>query len=158
MIERRSGEELSGVLSLGLLAEGAVMALGRVIRSEPLRYEDLRVVADARRLFELMATEDVLVVETLEDQMLTDESSLDALRVVELQEGDGLHDRAQRYVELLQKVIDGSIEEKEERSELESLRALFVEVGEATLSRANELSRAYQEPSWRPAYPATSRF
>jgi hypothetical protein len=62
-----------------------------------------------------------------------------------------------RYVDLLEKLINSEISE-EEREELTSLRDLFVEVGEMTLSRANELSRTRQDPSWRPMRLATLRF
>jgi hypothetical protein len=157
MVERRGGEELSGLLSLGLLAEGAIRALGRVTRNEPLAEGDERILHDALRLFERMAEEEVVVVRAVADQMLTDDSYLDALRVVELAAGNDLQERAKRYAELLGRAVDGGVTD-EERAELADLRDLFVSVGETTLSRANELSRAYPEPSWRPVLQTTSLF
>jgi len=91
------------------------------------------------------------------DQILTDAGYLDALHVVELQAGDDLHERASRYTTLLTRAVDGQLSD-DERGELAGLRDLLISVGEATLSRANELSRAYPEPSWRPVLHATSRF
>jgi hypothetical protein len=157
ILERPTGDELTGVLSLGLLAESAVMALGRAIRSEPLRDEDVRALEQAQQLFALMATQDVVVVDAFDNTMLTDESYLDAVRVVELREDDGeLQERAARYVELIRSALDGDVAGIED--ELANLRELFAAVGEATLTRANEISRASQESSWRPAHQLISRF
>jgi hypothetical protein len=158
MLDRRTREELSGVLSLGLLSERMVLALGRAMNGNDLTEDDLDAIAAARRLFERMTEEDVIVIEGPEDRMLNDESYLDALHVVQLQTGGAeIEPAVRRYVDLLEKLINDQISE-EQREELTSLRDLFVEVGEMTLSRANELSRTRQDPSWRPMRLATLRF
>jgi hypothetical protein len=156
VLDRRRRDELEGVFALGRLAEQMVFTLGRVVRGEELRPEDKTVLEAARQLFELMATEDVIVLDVAGDRMLNDESYLDALRVFE-HPGEDVEEQAKRYVELLTKAANGGIT-REERDELSALRDLFAEVGEATLARANELRRPRQEPSWRLMRPATLHF
>lgn len=149
MLDRRRRNELEGVLSLGRLADTMVFVLGRALRAEPLRDEDVRALERARRLFELMANEEVIVLDKTDDRMLNDDTYLDALHVVEVRAGGAdVDESARRYAELLQKVQRGEINVKE-REELSALRELFAEVGETTLSRAGELSRPRQEPPWR---------
>jgi hypothetical protein len=155
VLDRRRRGELEGTLALGRLAEQMVFSLGRVVRNEPLRPEDRKTLDVARRLFELMLQEDVIVAEAEGDTMLSDESYLDAVHVFEHRGGD-LEVRAQQYAELLSKAVAGALSQGE-RAELTSLRELFIEIGETTLARANELSRPHQEPAWRLMRPATSR-
>lgn len=158
VLEQRSQDELAGAISLGVLAERMVLALGRAVRGDNLLPNDTAVLEDAKRLFELMTESDVIVIDSLVNRMLTDESYLDALRVVRLDSGDNeIEASARRYVELLGRVLDGTIEEQE-RDELARLRNLFVHVGEKTLSRANELSRTRQESSWQPMQQPILRF
>jgi len=157
MIERKSREE--GALSAGLLAEKMVLALGRVLRSDPLTDEDKRVLASARDLFETMTSRDVLVFGPRASRMLDDGSYFDALEVVEVQaNGDELEERLNRYAELLKKLADGHDPTNAEQDDVRSLRELFTEVGETTLARANEASRAPEDATWRPTKQATSLF
>lgn len=158
MMDRSTRDELEGVLSLGRLADRMVFALGRAIRGEALDVSDLPLLERAKQLFELMASEDVIVVDHHHDRMLNDASYLDALQVVELSlEGADVEDFAQRLVTLLNQVVAGNVTDNE-REALVALRELFSEVGEATLARAGELSRPRQETSWQLMRPATSRF
>lgn len=158
MLDRQGRNELEGVLSLGRLADRMVFALGRVIRSEPLHADDAPALEHARQLFELMTKEEVIVLDSADDRMLNDDSYLDALHVVELRaEGAEVEQYAQHNVDLLRRVVDGQITD-EERVELAAVRELFAEVGETTLSHANELSRPRQEPSWRRMRQAISHF
>jgi hypothetical protein len=126
-------------------------------RGEPLAEGDASLLSDLQHLFDRMAEEEVVVVPTAADQMLTDDSYLDALEVVELRTGGDLPKRARRYAELLSKAGDEALTD-EERVDLGELRNLLAAVAEMTLSRANELSRSQSEPSWRPALLTTSRF
>jgi hypothetical protein len=159
MLDRRRRDELEGVSNLGRLADKMVFALGRVMRSDDFRPDpaDLPVLERARHLFELMTTEDVIVLDQSEDRMLNNDSYLDALHAVQLRAGPEVAEYAQRYVDLLQNVINGTISE-EQRADLDALQELFAEVGEITMSRASELSRPRQEPSWRRMRQAISRF
>jgi hypothetical protein len=159
VLDRRRRDELEGTLALGRLAEQMVFTLGRVVRSDPLEAEDRPVLEAARRLFELMADEDVVVVDVAGDRMLNDESYLDALHVVEHQaDGEGVEQHARRNAELLTKVANDEPVSDDERGELAAIRELFSEVGETTLARASELSRPHQEPSWQLMRQAISRF
>jgi len=142
------------VFALGRLAEQMVFTLGRVVREEDLQPEDTAVLEAARKLFEVMASEDVIVIDVADKRMLNDESYLDALRVFE-HPGQDVEEQAKRYVDLLTKAASGDVTD-EERNELSALRELFVEVGETTLARANDLSRSPgQEPSWQLMRAAT---
>jgi hypothetical protein len=156
VLDRRRRDELEGVFALGRLAEQMVFTLGRVVRQEELLPDDEAVLEAARQLFELMATEDVIVINVAGNRMINDDSYLDALHVFE-RTGEDVEARADRYVELLSKAANGTVT-SEEREELSALRELFAEVGEATLARANDLSRPHQEPSWQLMRPATLRF
>jgi hypothetical protein len=105
-----------------------------------------------------MTEQDVIVIDQAEDRMLNDESYLDAIRVVQLQANGGeIEEHAKRYLSLLEKAKDGSAND-EERQGLASLRELFAEVGETTLARASDLSRARQEPTWQLMRPPISSF
>jgi hypothetical protein len=150
MQDRHKSHEMAGVLSLGLLSERMVLALGRVGRSEELTEEDRQAIQRATELFELMTTRDVIVVGATVNRMLSDASYIDALEALQGQtDGGDIEDYAERYSELLRKVLAGEAGE-DERAELEALRNLFVEVGLTTLSRANEISRTRQESPWLP--------
>lgn len=158
MLDRRIREELAGVLALGRFAEKMVFTLGRVARGEHLSPEDEAVMHSARALFDLMTKQDVVVVGAPPRQMLSDDSYLDALHVVQLQAGGtDVEASAQQYVELIDKALARALS-TDEHASVEALRDLFEEVGETTLARANEISRTPQEPSWRLMRPATSRF
>lgn len=162
MLDRRRHEELEGALALGRLADRMIFALGRATRKQPLQPEDKPAVAAAQKLFDLMATEDVIVLgtDTTASRMLNDDSYLEALHVFQLKANGGdLETRAQRYRDLLQKVYDQAALTEEERDvELIELRDLFDAVGETTLVRAGELSRERQEPPWRLMRPTTLSF
>ncbi len=157
MLDRRRRDELEGVLNLGRLADKMVFALGRALRSEELRPDDVLACERARQLFELMTREDVIVLDSAHDRMLNDESYLDALHVVELRAHGELEDVARRYVELLERLATEGVSD-EERADLTAMRELFIELGEATISHANELSRPRQEPSWPQTRHAISHF
>ena len=159
MLDRRRRDELEGVLSLGRLADRMVFVLGRVLRSDAPQPDDSETLAQARRLFELMSEEKVIVLDRSDDRMFSDESYLDALHVVELRaKGAEAEDCARRYAELLQKAATPGEIDDDERMGLAALRDLFADVGETTLSRANELCRPWQESPWQIMQPATSHF
>jgi hypothetical protein len=159
VLDRRRRDELGGALALGRLAEEMVFTLGRVLRSEALRPDDARVLEMGQKLFELMAAEQVVVVDGSDDRMLSNDSYFDALHVVEHQtQGRDVEEQARRYAELLHKIANNESLSDDELAQLASMRELFSEVGETTLAHASELSRPRQEPSWQLMRPATSRF
>jgi hypothetical protein len=160
VVDPRTRYELEGTHALGRLAEAMVFTLGRVIRKQPLLPEDQAALESAQRLFDLMADEDVVVIDVAGDRMLNDESYLEALHVVEHRgaEGEAVEQQAKRYAELLRKVARNERLSDDELRELAAMRELFSEVGEATLARASELSQPHQEPSWQLMRQTTSRF
>jgi hypothetical protein len=126
-----------------------VLALGRVLRSEPLTADDVRVLTQARDLFETMTSQDVLVFGPRASRMLDDGSYFDALQVVELQtSGIALEERLNRYAEVLRKLADGVNPVEADHEVIAALRALFSTVGEKTLARAYEASRAPEDVTW----------
>jgi hypothetical protein len=151
MRERQHLEELSGAVSLGLLAEDMVIVIGRVMRGETLNAKDRRVLEMARALFATLGCADVILPAAGRDQMLSDDAYFDALRAVETQvPGQEAQAAAARLVELLDTVLTGDVDQVAAH-ELHALRAVFIDVGKATLMRANDLSRSRQEPyPWRP--------
>jgi hypothetical protein len=159
MIERRNRDE--GSLSAGLLAERMVLALGRVLREnleDPVTDEDKMVLAKARDIFQTMASRDVLVFGPRASRMLDDGSYFDALDVVELEAGDEVEERATKYAEVLDKLVNGIGPTEAEKDDVRSLRRLFLEMGETTLARMNEASRAPQDVTWRPTKQPTLYF
>lgn len=157
MFEQRTRE--GSTLSAGLLAEKMVLALGRVLRTEPLTEDDKRVLRQARDLFQTMASQDVLIFGSGGRRMLDDGSYFEALQVVELQsEGAELGERLSNYADVLQKLADGVPLSTEEQDVVRSLRTLFSQVGEATLARAYEASRAPEDSAWLPTKQATLSF
>lgn len=152
-------EEAQPGLSLGLLSEKMVIALGRAVRGEPQGGADEEVFRAARDLFHLMRSDEVVVVgRSPAARMFNDVGYYDALHVVEHEAHDGGAEQvAQEYEELLTRLIEGRAHE-DDLEHLKSLRRLFVEVGEMTLARAHDISRASEEVTWRPAARPTSRF
>lgn len=158
MVERGSRDELEGVQELGRLADEMIFALGRVVRSEDLEDEDRSVIERAKQLFEMMASPDVVVPDRIDAMMINPGSYLDALHVVETRAGHAdVEAYAGHLAELLQRLVDQEQVSDNERAELGSLRELFAEVGEATLSRAGELSLPQDSP-WPRMRQASSGF
>jgi hypothetical protein len=152
MRERQQFEELSSAVALGLLAENMVLALGRVLRGDPVRDTDRPVLEDAKRLFETLGDDTIVPLNRMYDRMFADDAYRDTLRIVREQVPDQ-SDReiATQLAALIGSVLEGAVDE-ELRVRLASLREIFVEVGKTMLLRSNELMRSEQETisSWRP--------
>lgn len=151
MRERQQFEEVSTVVSLGLLAEDMVLVIGRVMRGDEMRERDRRVLEKAKRLLETLSSEDVVPVDLGADQMLADEAYLDALRALKLRAPEAEEQvAAAQLVALLDAVLRGELDEPM-REQLLQLRAIFVDVGKSMLTRANDLARSRQEAyAWHP--------
>jgi hypothetical protein len=157
MAERRSREE--GALFAGLLAEGMVLALGRAHRSESLTARDKRAITKARDLFARMASTDVVLLGSQGSRMLDDGSYFDALEVVEVEaNGGSIEERANRYADVLTKLLNDADRTPEDDNDIQTLRNLFSELGETVLARSTEAARAPQDVTWRPTRQATSHF
>ena len=156
MIDRRRYEEFGEVISLGLLAERVVLALGRAARSEPLASEDGRALETAAELFDLARQDEVLEPIAISGRMLTNASYLEALRAVQR------HGNVAEVEQELRRDADrlhalaGGTSDGIEGDEILALRERFAEIGESAVARANELRRAQQEFEWRPTPQAIS--
>src|SRR5438874_1346627 len=149
-------DESQSHLSLGLLAERMVLALGRAVRGEDPVGSDETVLKAARDLFHLMRSDDLIVAgRGPAARMFNDASYYDALHVVESEaNGEGAEQVAEEYEALLTKVLDRSVGEND-LDDLKTLRRVFSEVGEMTLARAYDASRASEDMTWHPARPPT---
>jgi hypothetical protein len=153
MLDRRRRADLEGAQALGRLADEMVFSLGRAVREGDagVTDADLAVFDRAAQLFECLVNEDDALPEHSNEMMFDSSGYLDALQVVQ-QHADGDQDvfeeYAHRLIALLREVIERrAVAGADEKLLLESLRDLFAEVGEATLSRAGELSLP-QEQHW----------
>jgi hypothetical protein len=127
-----------------------VFSLGRAVRAGfgALSDADLGSFARAAELFELLASGDDAVPERPDGLMFSGGGYLDALHIIQGRaDGDQLEDYARSLARALRTIIERQSVSDEDRPVLESLRDLFAEVGEATLSRAGELS-VPQEAHW----------
>lgn len=147
-MDRRRRTDLEGAQALGRFSDQMVFSIGRTLREGSVQQDDIRSFRSAADLFELLARDDVGVPDTVETMTFSAGGYLDALRAVQDHAEEGqLEDYAARMESLLRTVADRAEVLQEERDELESLRDLFAEVGEVTLSRAGELSLP-QEAHW----------
>jgi hypothetical protein len=150
--DRQQLEELTGAVSLGVLAEEMVLATGRVLREEHLGDRERQTLEFGHQLLERLSTATFgLVPPSGPRRMDTDETYLDAFRAVRLQAPE---EPAQEYLSRLADVLSRIVAEKkltaEDRELVVSIRDLFSRVGELTLARANDLfDRSHKEPfSW----------
>jgi hypothetical protein len=142
MMDRRRRADLEGAQALGRLSDEMVFSLGRAVR-EPngLADDDLASFAHAAELFELLASDDKAVPDRPDGMMFSAGGYLDALHVVQDRADEGqIEEYAGRLAQVLRNVIAHRSVSDEDGPVLESLRDLFAEVGEATLSRAGDLS------------------
>lgn len=153
MLDRRRRTDLEGVQALGRLSDEMVFSLGRTLREEVgarLPDEDLHCFAAAATLFELLASDAATIPDSPDGMMFSPSGYLDALHAVQGRaEGERPEEYASEVAHVLRTVIDRGAIAEDERPILESLRELFAEVGEVTLSRAGELSLP-QEAHWPP--------
>jgi hypothetical protein len=154
-MDRRRRADLEEAQMLGRLSDEMVFSLGRVLRDE-LNDEDLEVLARAAELFEQLGSDEASLGPESPGAMFRQSSYLDALQVVEhrVEGEDEIEGYTRHLAELLRRVIERRGAREEESPVLESLRDVFVEVGEATLARAGDLSLP-QTAHWPPARQAT---
>lgn len=151
MRDRQQLEELTGAVSLGVLAEDAVLATSHVLHGSSDDVDrDKQTLVIAQKILEDLssATTIGIVAPSGPRQMNTDDFYLDAFRAVRLQAPE---QPAQEYLkslaDALKRVIDNGKVEDEDRSNLEEVQSFFTCVGEVTLARANELfERSRKEP------------
>lgn len=152
MHDRQQIEELSGAVSIGLLAEETVLATARVLRGINLNQRDKEALLTARKLLQrLGATPTGVMSPPGPKRMDSEEAYLDTLRAVRLQApNEPLHGYLTKLAKVLSKAAGGKTLSSSDRQLVTSVRDLFIHVGELTLARAAELfDRSSQDPlSW----------
>jgi hypothetical protein len=149
--DRQQLEELTGAVSLGVLAEDAVLATSHVLHGSSDSADlDKKTLIIAQKILEDLssATTIQIIAPSGHRQMNTDEVYLDAFRAVRLQAPDQpVQEYLRNLADALKRVIDSGTVEDEDRSNLEEVQSFFACVGEVTLARANELfERSRKEP------------
>ena len=149
MRDKQLFEQLTNAVSLGVLAEEMVLAVGHAVARRPLDEHDTEVLRTGQQLLSAIASTTLTVVPTPGPRrMNTDAAYLEAFRAVRL-EAPG--ERAQDYLNSLCAVIEktasgGDISD----SDIEVLRRvqdLFARVGEMSLVRAGDL---FEQPRKEP--------
>lgn len=151
MRDRQQLEELTGAVSLGVLAEDAVLATSHILNEavDGIPDHDKQTLIIAQQVLEGLSSATTIAISPPETrQMNTDDVYLDAFRAVRLQAPD---QPAQEYLkglaDALRRVIDSGTVLDEDRPSLTQVQSFFACVGEVTLARANELfERSRKEP------------
>jgi hypothetical protein len=152
MTDRNKVGALSSTVSLGLLAEGVVLALGRASRREELGSTDRDALSGASVLFGDIAANRVSITGPRGASGLPKLAYSDAIRAAEMYAPDETAQvLAARIVSLIDAVLANGLTEQQE-AEVARLREMFVALGKATLTHASQLSRERRGSySWRPS-------
>jgi hypothetical protein len=149
--DRQQLEELTGAVSLGVLAEDAVLATSHVLHGTSDDVDrDRQTLVVAQKILEELSSPTTIEISAPSGhrQMNTDEVYLDAFRAVRLQAPDQpVQEYLKDLADALKRVIETGKVEAEDRPNLEEVQSFFACVGEVTLARANELfERSRKEP------------
>lgn len=149
MRDRQQLEELTGTISLGLLAEELVLAAGRALRSETLGDRELQTLETGHQLLERLGRVTFGVVPPPSTRRMdTDEAYLDAFRAVRLQApGEPAQEYMRRHAAVLARVLKQENLSPDDRASLAEIQDFFARLGELTLARANYVfDRSRKEP------------
>lgn len=139
-------EELSGVVSAGLLAEGVVFASGRLMRSEPLEVAEREALSQGKLLLQLIASPDAGPPNVAGmGYLAADAGALETLRAVRAQAPD---EDVRVFLERLMAVVDGALQGQDvstKTHELETLQMLFMSLGRFALARTNAYGRPRED-------------
>jgi hypothetical protein len=147
--DRQQLEELTGAVSLGVLAQEIVLATSRVLRKEDLADRERHTLEAGQQLLERLSAEKLGVAPPAGARTMdTEETYLDAFRAARLQAPD---EPAQEFLGRLAKVLSAVLAGKElteeERGLVVRIQEFFARIGELTLARANDLfDRPRKEP------------
>lgn len=150
MSDRHQLEEVTGAVSLGVLAEEMVLAVGRLRREEQLTQEDLRTIEAGQRLLEELSSAVPGVLSPGGTRhMDTEAAILDVYRAVRLRAPE---EPAREFLARLAKPLARATQgdrmlSDQERALLPEIQALFTQIGELSLARTNELfDKGRKEP------------
>ncbi len=141
MRDRQQLEELTGAVSLGVLAEEMVLATGRLLRDEQLGDKDLGILGVGQQLLERLSSESLGVVPPSGPRRMdTEEAYLDAFRAARLQApGEPAQEFLGKLADVLGRAIKGETLSAVDRQLLPKIQEFFAQIGELTLARTNDL-------------------
>jgi hypothetical protein len=151
--DREQLEELTGAVSLGVLAEDTVLATARVLREESLGARYRQTLQVAHQVLEGLSSDrvDEVTAPSGRRRMDTDELYLDAFHAVRIQApGEPAQDYLKKLANAIKRVLDDEKLTDQDRVLVGKVKDFFSCIGEITLSRANELfDPSRKEPlSW----------
>jgi hypothetical protein len=149
MRDRQQLEELTGAVSLGVLAEEMVLAAGRVLRREALGDRERQSLRMGHQLLERASSAKFGVVPPEGPRRMdTDEAYLDAFRAVRLQApGEPAQEYLRKLAAVLSRVLGEEELTPEDHKHLAQIQEFFARIGELTLARANDFfDKSRKEP------------
>lgn len=151
-------EEVSGAVSLGLLASDVAIACSRLLRRADLSESEQQALRTGHLLLQALSEPlgDVRPSDRL-GQLGSKSSAIDALRAVEIRvAGKEIGDYVEPLAQSVADVLDGaSIDEH--ANQIEAVRDLFATLSEVEVSRLSNLSRPTPDiPRWQQTSAASS--
>lgn len=151
MNERQPLEELAGPISMGLLAEEVVLAVGMAMRDEELGHRERRAIEHAQAFLRgLSSTTNDIIGPAVLRQMDSDQTYMDAFRAIKLHAPDQpFREYLEKVEQVLGKALEGKLETNDQSLCLDAQR-LFLRVGEIQLARTSGFfERSKEDPfSW----------
>jgi hypothetical protein len=143
-------EEVSGAVSLGLLASDIVIATSKLLRGASLSDPERRALEGGEALLRTMSAplDDARRSHRL-GQLGSRSSAIDALHAVQARmPGEDIQEHVVPLADAVRKVLEGT-SVAAHTAELESVRDLFTLLGEMEVSRVTNLSRPTPDvPPW----------
>jgi hypothetical protein len=143
-------EEVSGAVSLGLLASDIVIATSKVLRGADLSGSETGALRSGETLLRAMSTplDDVRPPRRL-GQLGSKSSAIDALRAIQVRmPGEDVQEYVKPLADAVRKVLAGE-PLAAHLAEVESVRDLFASLSEMEVSRVTNLSRPTPDvPRW----------
>jgi hypothetical protein len=146
--DRHELQEMAGTVSLGVLAEEMILALGKLKRDEKLADPDVRTLNGGHQLLSQLGAEAPATVAGGGVRRMGSESALDVYRAVRIHAPDQpVRDVLRKLAAPLGRAASRQRLRSEDRTLLPQIQALFVVIGELALAHANELlDRGRKEP------------
>lgn len=147
MTDRHEIDELTGAVSLGLLSQDVVLAIGRVRRAEPLTDSDSHSLRGGKFLLDRLASDAPSLVQSEHPrQMQDDVADREVFRAVRIQSPD---EPAREFLARLALVLDHALVGTlavDEADTIKIAQNLFAQVGDLALTRTNDLfERSHSE-------------
>jgi len=147
--DRHELQEMTGAVSLGVLAEEMVLAVGKLRREESLAARDLDTITGGEQLLQRLSSDTPSVLSPVGIRHMGSEAALlDVFRAVRLRAPDQpVREFLRKLAEPLGRAARSEALQPSDRELLPEIQALFVQIGELTLARTNDLfDRGRKEP------------